>query len=188
MVSCLLLVLVAAPSAAAPPLEKVFAPLRWDTRVEDVRRAFPGTSVEVQRLRDPERLLAVVTGAKTSALSDVIVTVQGDGRGRLHSIRYSFDDRRPGCKLGGFDPYQVPAHLDCAWRRGPTALKTLKRWERIVRKELGPPTSGPQEAHGEISYTWRRPGHDVFLALTQGEDGLWEISLDAVLPDPESGG
>jgi hypothetical protein len=177
-----LLVIAAAPPTVAPPLEALFAPLRWDTRVENVHRAFPGTSVDVRRLRGPERLLAVVTGAKTSALGDVMVTVEGDGKGRLHLIKYSFDDRRPGCKLGGIDPQKVPAHLDCAWRKGPTAMETLRRWERMVRKELGAPTSGPEQADDGVFLKWRRPGHDAFLSLTQGDDGLWEISLTAQRP------
>lgn len=186
MVSSLATLLIAAaPSTAAPPLEAVFAPLRWDTRVEDVHRAFPGASVEVQRYGDPERLLALVTGARTAVLGDVLVTAEGDGKGRLRLIRYSFDDRRPGCKLGGFDPQSVPAHRDCAWRKGPTASRTLKRWEGMVRKELGPPSSRLLEKDGGISFKWRRPGHDVFLSFDQGEDGLWEISLTAQLPDSE---
>lgn len=183
-----LLITAAPASAEAPPLEAVFAPLRWDTRVEEVHRAFPGTSVDVQRYGDPERLLAIVNDGRSSALGDVIVTVVGDRTGRLHSIQYSFDDRRPGCKLGGFDPERVPAKLDCAWRKGPFALRTLKRWERIVRRELGRPTSGPEETNGEIFLKWRRPGHDVFLSLTRGDDGLWEVSLTAQLPDSESAG
>jgi hypothetical protein len=63
-------------------------------------------------------------------------------------------------------------------------LNAFKRWERIVRKELGAPTSAPRKIEGGIFMKWRRPTHDVFLSLAQGDDGLWEISLAAQLPDP----
>jgi hypothetical protein len=64
------------------------------------RVAFPGASVEEQRLRDPERLLAVVTGAKTPALGDVMITLEANGKGRLHLIEYSYYDavRNAGSK------------------------------------------------------------------------------------------
>jgi hypothetical protein len=189
MVSCLFsLLIVTAPPVRTPPLEAVFAPLRWETRIEDLGATFAGASVEVQRLRDPERVLAVVTRAKVPALGDVMVTLEASREGRLHLIEYSFDDRRPECRLGGRDPQEVPVHLDCAWRHGPTALNTLKRWERIVRKELGPPSSRLQQTDGGVFLTWRRPTHEVFLHLARGDDGLWEISLGAQLPGPTSAG
>lgn len=163
-----------------PALESVFLPLKWSAEVEDLRDVFPGASIEVVRQHDPERTLALVADARTSALGDVGLVVEADARGRVHLIRYSSEDRRAECRLQGRAPEDVSAGVDCGWRRGRKALGTLDRWARLVRDVAGPPSTVEKPPNGEVHMKWQRRTHDIFLALARNEDGLWEISLTAV--------
>jgi hypothetical protein len=166
------------------PLIEAFAPLRWSSRIEELRTVFPGATVQVVKQTDPERRLATASGAKTKTLGDVVVLLEVDLRETLRSIRYSSDDRRPECRLEGRGYETIPSDIDCGWRRGPRALATFRAWESRLRAQLGPPPEGVNKMpSGEITMKWPRKGYVVFLSLQQGEDGLWEVALDATRSD-----
>jgi hypothetical protein len=166
------------------PLIEAFAPLRWSSRIEELRTTFPGATVELAEQDDPRRRLATVSGSRTKPLGDVIVLVVADPQGSVHGIRYSSDDRRPECRLEGRGSETIPSDLDCGWRRGPRTLATFRSWEKRLRAQLGAPPEGVKKLpSGEITMKWPQKGYEVFLSLQQGEDGLWEVALDATRSD-----
>jgi hypothetical protein len=146
-----------------------------------LQAAFPGAKVDVVRQKDPVRRLAIVSEARTHALGEVGVVVEGDDRGEVHLVHYTSEDRRPECRLGGRAPDHIPGSVDCGWRRGQRALATLRAWEERVRAQIGAPPGGKKESGGEIHMKWPRNGYDVFLSLARNEeDGLWAVTLSAI--------
>lgn len=178
LVGAVLCVLAGSPGDPRA-LPKAFAPLDWSTGMAGVRKVFPGSRIETHELDDPKGVMAVVIGARTKVLGDVEVEVQGDRRGAIQFVVYSNRDPRPECALEGRDMADVPAHLDCTWRRGKRLLSVLEEWASLLKKELGAPTRSNSTPDGETYMGWQRTGYAVWLALNHNEDGSWEVAAGA---------
>lgn len=169
----------AAARPPPPPLLDAFAPLTWATKVNELSAAFPGANVQVDHLDDPKRLMVRVSNASTGTLGDVSVVMEATRRGELYYITYGTRDRRPQCDLERGAAEKAPRREDCTWRGGPRAKAILAAWEKMIRKQLGPPSREPDDGSGNVFYKWQTPGYTVFVSLTQGDDGFWEVSLAA---------
>lgn len=175
----------AAPGRATPPeaLPDVMAPLTWRTPVGGLGAAFPGSVVEVHELEHPRRTLAVVRGATSPVLGDVQVVAEATPGGELTLVGFTSEDRRAPCRLDGRSMEEVPAGVDCGWRRGQRALETLRAWEGALRKRLGPPSGTSDQPGGELERRWSRAGYELRLALSPGDDGAWSVALTAKMAE-----
>lgn len=169
---------------AAEALPDVMAPLTWRTPIGGLGAAFPGSVVEVHALERPRRTLAVVRGATNPVLGDVQVVAEATSGGELTLVGFTSEDRRAPCRLDGRSMEEVPATVDCGWRRGPRALATVRAWEGALRKRLGPPSGTSDQPGGELERRWSRAGYELRLALSPGDDGAWSVALTARRTEP----
>lgn len=165
-------------------LPAVFGRLSFELVPGEARRLFPGKEIrdDIPGYDGAEKLeVTMVWGLDWPGIGPAFAAIAYDRHGRVRWLTVESDERREEC----LQPDHPRRPKGCRSEYGPVLVRILNdmrgQMERQygLSRNMGGTAGGAHRGSREKSYSWRRPGFTVILAINNDEEGTWAVSVHA---------